>query len=75
MHSTPPQGEVRPFDTVDPTNSVGPIDYVSPVPLHRLHQRDREVIPPERCLLGPDCLVCQWRREGFLDLRPETRAA
>ena len=66
MHSTPPRGRGRFTDTVD---------YVSPVSLLRLRQRDREVIPPERCLLGPDCLVCRWRREGLLDPQPETLAA
>ena len=66
MHSTPPRGEVRPTDTVD---------YASSVPLLRLRRQGREPIPPERCLLGPDCLVCRWRRAGLLDLQPETRAA
>ena len=66
MHPSTPQGEDRPADR---------FDYASPVPLLRLRRRDREVIPPERCLLGPDCQVCRWRREGLLDLRPETRAA
>ena len=63
MHQSP-RDEVRPIDPVEPT-----------IPLLRLRQRDREPIPPERCLLGPDCLVCQWRRAGLLDLTPERKAA
>ena len=66
MHQSPSRDELRPADTVD---------YASPVSLLRLRRRDREVIPPEACLLGPDCEVCRWRREGLLDPQPETRAA
>ncbi len=71
MHPFTPQGEIRPFDTV----ALDTVDYPSPVPLLRLRGRDREVIPPERCRLGPDCQVCQWRRQGLLEVRPDTRAA
>ena len=66
MSQSSPRDELRPTDTVA---------YAAPVPLLRLRKQDREVIPPERCLLGPDCHVCRWRREGLLDLQPETRAA
>ena len=66
MSQSPPRGEVRPIDAVD---------FRSPVPLLRLRQHDQEPIPPECCLLGPECLVCRWRREGLLDLTPERRAA
>lgn len=72
MQLSTPQGEICPANTVgDPTT----VDYASPLLLTRLRQYDREPIPPELCRLGPDCLVCRWRREGLLDLRPDSRAA
>ena len=66
----------RPPSEVRPTGPVGgPPDVTPPVPLLRLRRHGREPIPPERCLLGPDCLVCRWRREGLLDRPPDDRAA
>lgn len=59
MNHSPLRGEARPIDTVAPPGST--------VPLLRLRRQGREPIPPERCLLGPGCLVCRWRREGLLD--------
>lgn len=67
MTPSTPQGEIRPVRTVRD-------DEYPVVPLLRLRRRHRDVIPPERCLLGPDCLVCQWRRDGLLD-GPIKRAA
>jgi len=63
MHTTPPRDEECPTDTVYPA-----------IPFLRLRRREREPISPEHCLLGPDCLVCRWRREGLLNL-PDRRAA
>lgn len=72
------QGELRLFDAADreadPVDSdpigpdLGDFPFSGPtVPLLRLRRREREPVPPERCLLGPRCLVCQWRRAGLLD--------
>ena len=55
-----PQGEVRPTVTYADLEPA-------PIPLLRLRDRDRSVIPPEACLVGPRCLVCRWRGEGLLD--------
>lgn len=52
-HSSQPQDELRP-------------SVPSSVPLLRLRRADREPIPPDRCLVGEDCLVCRWRREGLI---------
>ena len=63
-----PQGELRPTDTAPS----------SPIPLLRLRGHDRDPIPPEACLVGPDCLVCRWRQAGLLPPaghRPPTGAS
>ena len=69
------QGEIRPIDTVD-ANPVDPVavDLVPPdgLPLVQLRRPRRTPIPPEQCRLGPECLVCRWRRAGLLD-RPRRR--
>ncbi|OZC02396.1 hypothetical protein [Rubricoccus marinus] len=54
MHTPHPQAEPRLRETV-------------PTAILRLRRSSREVIPPEACRLGPDCVVCRWRREGLLD--------
>ena len=75
MNSLQPQGEIRPIDTVD-ANPADPVavDLVPSdgLPLVRLRRPRRAPILPEQCRLGPECLVCRWRRAGLLD-RPRRR--
>ena len=69
-----PPPEVRPSGTIGrpirqptrrPTNWSALVS--PPVPLLRLRGHGRDSVLPERCLLGPACLVCRWRRAGLLD--------
>ena len=59
------QGELRLSETVPPA-------------ILRLRRSERELTPPEVCRLGPECLVCRWRREGLIPaagIRPSASSA
>ena len=56
-------GEVRPSTTPPAGTPVLSPGHV----VDALRRRSRDVIGPADCLLGPDCLVCRWRRAGLLD--------